>query len=351
VKYVWILLSLIPSLCFATTPAVTNVTGTVSAGQTLTITGTTMMDLATTNWLDTSEHASFEAASALADAYSYNADNWTWFGGGTGTIAYDSTAVHGSHSVKIVNSSNCPEDSQSCGHITLYQDSDTWGGAQGDIYLSGYVRYDWSDYPSQYLKFLLSDGPQQFYFQPIIGSSNPLTGFRYQHGSGLSGGVTVDNGSLEWHHWEVRFKRSNPARYSIWWDGVEKLDSTDLTDSGTIAAMEWGTPNVSGQTSTSLTMWMDAQVISTSRIYPWTKVEICDSATYSGATCVTQTLQTIGDTETLVTADLSGLSEPYYLFVTNNKQETSSAYNLSGEEPPAATATHTGVSFNGVSIQ
>jgi hypothetical protein len=317
---------------FGSTPQITGVTGTIQNGTVITINGQYLMDLNTTTWSDTAAHASFESASSLSAAYSYNVDNWSWFAGGTGTIAYDSNAIHGNHSVKIVNSSNCPEDSQSCGHITLYKDLTS----SSEYYMAGYVRYDWSHHPSQYLKFLLSNGPTQWYFQPMANGNDPTTNWAYEQGSSLIGHPTVQSGSLQWHHWEVHWKRSPTPIYEIWWDGVQKLStSTNVDSGGSFTAQEWGTPNLSGQTSTSTTLWMDAQVISTSRIYPWTKVEIGNSATYASATKVTQVLTTISDTSIAITADLTGLGNgPYYLFVTNNKQERNSAYSLSGGTTP-----------------
>lgn len=83
--------------------------------------------------------------------------------------------------------------------------------------------------------------------------------------------------------------------------------------------------------SFSLDNWMDGFVLSSSRVYPSSIIEISNNATYGQGGVVSQEPVYLSDGSVQIKANLSGLgSGPYYLFVTNNRQETSVAYNLSG---------------------
>ena len=77
--------------------------------------------------------------------------------------------------------------------------------------------------------------------------------------------------------------------------------------------------------------WTDGFTISTSRVYPSSVIEIGNNSTYALSTKVYQAPTALSDTSVAITCDLTGLGAgPYYLWVTNNKQERSDPYDLSG---------------------
>jgi hypothetical protein len=102
--------------------------------------------------------------------------------------------------------------------------------------------------------------------------------------------------------------------------------------------IEYGIPNWDGTTG-PMNVWFDRFVYSNSRIYPSSTVEIGDQSEYATATKVYQEPLFLSDGSVQVKADLTGLGAgPYYLFVTNNRQERSTAYLLGEADttPPAA---------------
>jgi hypothetical protein len=80
-----------------------------------------------------------------------------------------------------------------------------------------------------------------------------------------------------------------------------------------------------------LTNWTDGFTISTSRIYCSSIIEIGNSSDYATADKVYQEPIYLSDGSVQIKANLTGLgSGPYYLWVTNNQQERSAPYPLSG---------------------
>jgi hypothetical protein len=78
-----------------------------------------------------------------------------------------------------------------------------------------------------------------------------------------------------------------------------------------------------------------------SRIRPASVIEISDNSTYGAGIVVYQPPELLSDTSVQVKANLTGLGDgPYYLWVTNNLNERSSTYNLSGSSAPIKQARH-----------
>lgn len=326
------LIILIPIIGYSTTPLITGVTGTVSQGQALTISGSTMIDENKTNWgtaYQSGTKYGFEGSSYTGDGYADASDSNSQERG------YDTDVkLMGAKSFKgriYGTSSSCPTDNHSSG---IYIDLSEDGVSGQDIYVRLYSRWNstgtGSVWPSNHIKMLDVQGTgDQLYFQPVAGNSLP-TQMNMVYDS-TNHNYTVANFLQEqrWYCMEVRFKSSDTHNMTAWVDGVQLASSTP-SSVGSYSYVLFNMINACGFEDLDLTNWTDNFTVSTSRIYCSTKVEICDSATYSGATCVQQPLTTISDNSIVITADLTGLTGDKYLYVTNNKQETSSAYNLSG---------------------
>jgi len=97
--------------------------------------------------------------------------------------------------------------------------------------------------------------------------------------------------------------------------------------------LELGTTNCQNwryeQLPIKQSIWFDGFAMSSTRIYPACIVEIGNMADYAKAKRIRQELLHISDTEVRFRANTAGLGHgPYYLWVTNNRQERSRAYLL-----------------------
>jgi hypothetical protein len=145
-----------------------------------------------------------------------------------------------------------------------------------------------------------------------------------------------------WHYWEIHMSVSPPL-YEAWWDGV-KIASMNSAG-GSANWEELGIPNYSGSGS-HIEMWIDRAVYSSSRIYPASTVEISNSPTYGSGVKKWQEPIYLSETSVQVKIDLTGLgSGPYYLWVTNNRQERSNAFQIGTgpENPPSPPAPPAGL--------
>jgi len=349
---------LFPSAVFATTPAITNVTGTVSQGQTLTITGTTMVDEDKTNWMTMFTSGTtygFETTGTIdkdsgGDGYDPTSGS---IGNSNCTIGTDATVkLMGSRSLKVADHGTCT--TTSCGECDLYFTSSN----PNNTFLRFYARFNQSTWPTAYQKLAIvipaSASYGDWYFQPYTAGGTPeymlLRGGDSESGTNQA----IPSGAIQnsrWYCFEVQFNHTGNYIHG-WVDGVSLGANVTMTNSDTVDYIAFGVPNYQFNSTPSpewtTEIWFDSLTSSSSRIYPSSIVEIGDSATYATATKVYQVPTTLSDTSVVITADLTGLGAgPYYLFVTNNKQETSSAYNLTG----GGTTTMTGITITGGSIR
>jgi phage anti-repressor protein len=308
-----------------------------------------MMDEDTTDWdeffSDNPNASSFEGTSPSADGYSA-------IGPSGGTYVTD-VNVLGSKSIKFHvegASSNCP-----VGNLMNYNAINPEGGDTGDLYYRVYARWNTEDdsWPTSHIKMIDCQGSgAQYYFQPANGSSRPTHMNAAYDGSNHN--YAIPSGQLEndrWYAMEVRWKSTSPYAFDAWVDGTQIADDSP-NNPGSLNYLLFGIINCCGTTSNfSLDHWMDGLAVSTSRIYPAAIVEIGDSSNYSTATKVYQEPIFISDSSTEVKVDLTDLgSGPYYLWVTNNKQERSSYYELQTDlatnPSPANSATDVDVDAN-----
>lgn len=329
----------------ATTPTISNVSGTVATGQTLTISGANMVDENKTNWhalFSSGNLYGFEGTYAdqvsdpgwdLEDRYNHAPD------ADPGETTYDSTVkLMGNNSYKgrIVgaHSSNA-----SAGLLI-----DT-GISTGDLYVRLYSRWHSagtiSKWPTSHIKMLdiqgSGGGADQMYFQPSATDGSTLPTEMNMTYNSASHSYSVNN-FLEdnrWYCMEARFNNTATPNFSTWVDGVQLANiSSGLGDLAYMQAVLFGMINLTGTESDfDLTEWIDGFTVSTSRVYCSSVIEIGNSSNYATATKVYQEPLYLSDGSVQIKANLTGLgSGPYYLFVTNNRQETGSAYLLGSSD-------------------
>jgi hypothetical protein len=126
----------------------------------------------------------------------------------------------------------------------------------------------------------------------------------------------------------------------VWIDGESiGIHSGTFYTEGGPANWQLGIVNACPMPAGSYTMWADSATISKSRIYPATIVEVGDSSNYETANKNKQVLEKAGDEQIEFVLDTTGLGVgPYYVWVTNNRQERSLAWvedTASDTTPPS----------------
>ncbi len=340
-----ILCIIFASSLFAATPQINTVVGTLQSGAVMTISGQYLMDEDKTNWLSpfkTGTSYGFEGASYTSDGYYFAPDEMVH-----GTRGYDTNVkLSGSKSIY--------------GRVTAATKTGAGFGidlpsGMTEIYTRFYSRWNsagsWK-WPDSYIKNHLplgnfSDGQ---YTQPRYGSSSALPTEIDMTYDSQGHGYAVTNflQNNRWYCFEIRNKTSSPTNFTVWVDGVLIASvSPAIGSQGTMERVLFGMINMCCQgPGFDLTNWIDNFTVSTSRVYPSSFIAIGNSSDYATATKVYQAPVYLSDTSVQITANLLGLGAgPYYLWVTNNRQERSAAYPLSGgiAPPDAAPSPPTGL--------
>lgn len=330
--------SMVPSFSLAATPIIDDVSGNIATGQTLTITGNNMVD---ENYADWYKNESY-SGSVLAQTYFTGANTVSGFAGWLtigDNVTLDSTKkVLGDKSVKIVNDDLSCIQEPSCGGRAIYLTH--W--LDGNFCASAYVYLD-GEVATHYHKFFLTVGEVgQFYVQP-----NPDGGWVIKDNPEVAYAGNADwTQTNKWHYWEVCIDKTNYSgdKYTVWWDGVKDVEHVFSQHYGVIAHYnELGIPNWSwliGSTPTPFYMWINRYVNSATRIYPASIIEISGN----GTNWKYQEPVYLSDGYSQIKLDLTGLSGTnYQLRVKNNRQETSSIYNLTGSFDTTAPASPIGL--------
>lgn len=331
------------STVYATTPSISGVTGTIQTGQTITITGTTLLDENRANWVKGESHEKGLGASAVADG---------WYADGTmdGSNSYYSDQIlfgSGSHSLRATmqrpSGESCPSTQYG---QSIYQ-------ASGGVYTRMYFYVD-SNFDAlldniaycKWNRFWRSESPNYLSDTEFNGSwPNALNNYL----------VDSTEQALTVYSAFSRIPLQRWVCLETYWDNANRrlynyLDGISL---GYVQATVTATPNAwmigpinacplaAGVTSQ---VWFTGFASSSSRIYPSATIEIGNGSNYSTATKIRQAPTSLTDTSIQISADLSGLGGgPYYLWVTNNRQERSAAYALSGGSgdttPPVVSVT------------
>ena len=266
-------LLLLPSFTSAATPTISNVSGTVSNGQTLTISGSNMIQENKANWDGFfSEHSSaygFEGSRAT-DGYSEI--------GPSGGVYVSDVKLMGSKSIKFHSQGAWPAGAGGLGDYAAVNPRGT--SDSGDIWVRFYVRWNLlgGAWPTNYMKIMDSQGGagNQYYLDMAGTASGQPTMFNAtydsaSHNIGIPGGPLVNN---RWYTVEINWKSSSPRSYKLWSDGVQILNATPSMNS-TVNYLLFGIINLAGTNSSfSLDAWMDGLAFGSSRIYPASTIEV-----------------------------------------------------------------------------
>ncbi|MBI5548819.1 MAG: hypothetical protein HY901_33470 [Deltaproteobacteria bacterium] len=318
---------MVPLSALATTPLITGVTGAVATGQTLNISGTNMVNENSTSWFKNDGYTGSVLTQTYFTGATSSVDGFAgWHVIGDSVTLDRSKKVLGDHSVKIVADDDSCVERTSCGGSAIYLSH--W--VDDSFCASAYV-YIEGTFATHYHKFFLTVGEVgQYYVQPNPGGPGWLI-------KDAAEAVYVGNADWtqsRWHYWEVCIDTASSSgdKYTIWWDGVKDAEYTFSQHHGVIAHFnELGIPNWSWLAGTPpvvpFNMWVNRYVNSSNRIYPASIVEVSGD----GATWKQQEPVFLSDTNSQVRLDLRGLAGTHYrMRVTNNQQQTSATYFLSG---------------------
>lgn len=341
----------LPALAFATTPTISNVSGTVQTGQTLTITGTSMVQEDRTNWdpffATTHPSASgFEGSSPTADSYGTSCGS---------NLSYDSTVqLLGSQSIKMHDSGQHIHDyttgSGSGGCMWGYAVQAAQGQGPADVYFRTYSRWNNTSWPDNTIKYWWMGnltGNWAFYNLHASSDGSAPTQWGFSS-SGLSAGAyqffNIPGGAIQnnkWYLFEAHFRRAGSGNYIFegWIDNQLMFSLASSDGPGKSNTGNWESNVNYWNTTASFVsnQWQDGFAISSTRIGPASLIEIGNSATYASGTKVYQEPIYLSDGSVQMKLNLSGLgSGPYYLWVTNNRKERSQPYNLSSGQTTLA---------------
>jgi hypothetical protein len=325
---------LIPVIAHATTPTVSNVSGTVATGQTLTITGTSMVDENKTNWdsfFTTHANAySFEGSNAEADGYV--------LAGGSGAYT-SSVKLLGNKSFHFNVVAHSPPDLVNVGDYYYY----VMAQQVPDKWYRYYVRYHAANniWFTNYAKQLYIIGSKNDYVDLYGSSGLPTRGYYWDGDPNKDFNLPAQLQNDRWYLYEVHLKSSSPKTTEIWIDNQKVLTSAPNDSDKTPYYVLFGFPNANAAPAgLNVDCWWDGLTDSTSRIYGASTVEISNSPTYHGGTYIYQEPLTLADGTITIKANIAGLgSGPLYLWVTNNRQEhVATPYNLSGSPAGDTTA-------------
>lgn len=314
-------------------PAITSVSGTVAPGQALTINGSNLVQQDTTRF-NTRFQTTYPTAWNFSGA-SRAADGWGEAGMSGGV--YDAT-VHFMGSAPTmrfsINATVPPENADQ--DAIIQDDNEFWA--------SFYFRYEQlgANWPDGHIKqFYVLTPAGGWFVQPQAQIGMPTT-FVVEWNGLAPYTFNVPSGRLQsgrWYHLEVHMRTVSPYAIDVWMDGQAVYSTTAPTAGGSISYAYNGLGNIdcSSSMAINLNYRLGMYAIGNQRIYPSSLVEIGNNSDYAAATKRVQPFTSIADTSLGVTLDLTGLgSGPYYLWVTNNRQQRSPAFPLGAATGPAA---------------
>lgn len=326
-------------------PTISGVSGTVSDGNTLTITGSALLNQNTANWYYTT--GGFEGASLTVDGFqcddtacdydntvnlignpsggitsagsqSYRGD-YSFGGGATCPNGYQ---YHSSYANTTANGSGAVK------YARIYQmwssDVNVWeyNQYQKNLYFQNAGVWDFiqaPNWPTQIAPSAESASGSPTYSLNLPAQMQPNT----------------------WYCLEAEINCS-AGTMSTWWDGVPLATVTgnDCSRPGTLM---FGTVNActsSNSWTPAGSIYMDGLAESTTRVYPAAIIEVTDNANYSSGNHVVLHPTKLSDASITIrysdtgynrsgaATNLSGSTR--YLWVTDNQQNVSAGYNLAG---------------------
>jgi len=346
----------LPTSVSATTPTISNVSGAVQTGQVLTITGTTMMDENKATWdntvvnLQTGTAYGFEGSDFQSDGYEATSD-------GVGvSIGYSS-------SVKLSGNQSAHFHIEGQHTATInhnpHASADIYYGPQNltTAYVRGYTRYDGTGWPTNWFKHWwtlatpippASTGQGSYLVLQPDTSTAPLLPLGFVYGDSYGGNIiNIPSGRLERGRWyclelQMTVNSNGVVVMTPWIDGVQGTPYTTTSPGIEMDWYEFGIINLDGTDSNFVVdNYVDNFALSkgpnASRIYCSSIIEIGNNANYATATKIYQQPLYLSDGSIQIKVNLTNLGAgPYYLWVTNNKQERSAAYVLTPGKTPMA---------------
>jgi hypothetical protein len=334
-----------------TTPTISGVSGTIANGQTLTISGANMLNEATSTWID------FFKNNPQAGGFEGTTPDDGWPSGqGSGWTHDTSIKLFGTKSIKNHSAgfTNGVTPSQHSAPRFFY--TTQFGSVTTCVWVRQYVRFSgitaniWPDLEHK-MCGVWNVGPQEAVWSyRTFGSGAPMNGMviwmkgtvndHYEY-PGMPWDVN------KWYCVEVKFpKHGVDSRFQCYINNQLIVDDPNVTGTsqgvsmGTGGWMEFETNWYATPANFTQDQWKDGMGAKfESRVLPACVVEISNNATYASGTKVYQFPTTLSETSSQVTCDLTGLGAgPYYLWVTNNLNQRSSAFNLSGGAPTVPSA-------------
>jgi chitodextrinase len=337
------------TVAHAATPTITNVTGTIATGQTLTITGMNMVNETATNsnwdtaFQSNSKMYGFESAVSSGTALKTSPANDNWYlrnnsPPGTqpsGAISNDcrfvaSPKLAGSLSMHCrAYGGKSMQTNDGGSGFSAYP-----GSTSGNFYFRYYTRYRTNNgnYPDVYTKMTVTQpsGSGSMWYLDWAGASAGQTPSalttKYGAISGPSPSLKLEND--RWYCFEGAWL--SPGTYQLWVDGKLIVNTSPGVSMPDNAYPQWGIINFrSNNVYADFSQWLDNLAFGhTSRIYPSSTIEISGD---NGTTWKWQPPTSLSDTSIAVQSELPTLTATNYLLrVTNNLQQTSSTYKLTG---------------------
>jgi chitodextrinase len=340
------------NFAYAATPTISNVTGTIATGQTLTITGSNMVQEDKTNWN--------QFFTTHTTAYGFEGSN-------PDTDGFTAGPTNGSYvtNVKLMGNKsfycNVASPSGSADNVACYRAFSLAGSSLSNMWYRFYVRYNvgsagWFNNYAKVLYIMNSTTPNNYL--DITGTSNysmPTNWYYVDSGSNSYGnfpsGTMMNN---RWYLVESHFNQST-GQVEVYVDNTRIINTSMATSGKVPAYVLFGIPNAkSSPAGLNVATWWDGLTASTSRVYGSSTIEISNNATYGQGTVKYQEPVFLSDGSIQFNVDLSGLgSGPYYLWITNNQQQRNAAYNLisggSGGSDTQAPTTPTSLTASAVS--
>lgn len=322
-----LIISSFPGFAYAATPTISSVSGTVSSGQTLTISGSHMMDESNANW-----DSNFRSYSNM---YGFEgtlgADGFYYGPGSPGNfeVYYDtSTKLMGNKSLKmhVSGKSSCSPNCGSAGMLTYPHDS------ASQQYWRFYARFNATNniWPDVYTKQYGLQGGQAIWYQDLQAGSQPSgapSGILFNTNGTNTGYLSLPLKNDRWYLFEGHAVSGTLE----WWidnGAYHYVETPSTTFSAGITL--FGIINYATISNVSdFTEWMDNYAYSANtRIYASSVIEISGD---DGATWKYQPPTSLSDTTISILQELPTLTAAnYQLRVTNNLRQTSAIYNLSG---------------------
>jgi len=356
-SYVLAALGFLPVFAFAVTPILSSVLGTVQQGQTVTITGTSMVQEDRSGWVsffqNHTDASGFEGAGNLSSMGYDTAHDADWTIDTSIKLMGTKSLRNHSSGERIHSPPNLPQHGA---EFNIFGASDMGSAsATTDVWFRMYLRVDESagsgEWPHEYgggngdfkIIGLWSSG-LGFWASLDVPTNSPPdspSGIKLtpnnKPNSHSSGPTLVGN---RWYCVEIKAPvDSNNHVWQIYVDGalVFNQDLGQGISFGGNQHYGFFTNWYSTSPTFDQSIWTDGLAVkNNSRIGPASLIEIGNSSNYATATKVYQAPEFLSDTSLQIKVNLTGLGAgPYFLWVTNNRGERSLALGLTSSTLPA----------------